>query len=324
MVDALSAVTQYLVKRVVQSVPLLLGITLAVFVLLKLSPGGPLAAYSESGGVSRADIAQIRAQLGLDDPVPVQYLRWLGTVARGDWGSSLVTREPVMSRIAERLPATLGLMSVVFALMLLIAIPLGVLCAVRRGTWLDYVVSSLAFVGQAIPPFWFGLLAILLFAVQLGWLPTSGAMTIGTSFDLGDRARHMILPVGVLAVIFAGGYTRYIRASLLEVIHQDYVRTARAKGLREQWVIARHAFKNAAQPIVTLLAIDLPELFTGAVVIETIFAWPGMGRLFLESIQRLDYPVLMAILTISAVLIVVSNLAADVVYAYLDPRIRYR
>ncbi len=160
--------------------------------------------------------------------------------------------------------------------------------------------------------------------MQLGWLPTSGAATIGAGFDLGDRVKHLILPVGVLACIFAGAYTRYVRASMLEVIHQDYVRTARAKGMREQAIVIRHAFKNAAQPLVTLLAIDLPELFTGAVVIETIYAWPGMGRLFLESVTRLDYPVLMAILTISAVLIIMSNLFADVIYAYLDPRIRYR
>jgi peptide/nickel transport system permease protein len=317
-------VTRYLLRRLVQSLPLLVGITFVAFVLLKLTPGGPMAAYMENADVSRADVARIRAQLGLDDPVPVQYLRWIGNVGTGDWGSSFVTREPVAARIGERLPATLLLMSVVFVLMLLIAVPLGVLCAARRGSWLDYAVSGLAFVGQAMPPFWFGLLAILLFSLQLGWLPTSGAMTIGTEFDLGDRLKHLVMPVGVLAAVFAGGYTRYVRAAMLEVIHQDYIRTARAKGLREQGVIVRHAFKNAAQPLVTLLAIDLPELFTGAVVVETIFAWPGMGRLFLESIIRLDYPVLMAILTISAVLIIVSNLVADVVYAYLDPRIRYR
>lgn len=316
--------TRYLVRRVIQSLPLLLGITFASFVLMKLTPGGPLAAYMESADFSRADAARIRAQLGLDDPAPVQYLRWLGNIGRGDWGNSLVTHEPVMARIRERLPATLLLMSIVFVLMLCIAIPLGVLCAARQGSHVDYLVSALAFVGQAMPPFWFGLLAILLFSVQLGWLPTSGAMTIGSEFDLVDRLKHLVLPVGVLACVFAGAYTRYVRASMLEVIHQDFIRTARAKGLREQWVIMRHALKNAAQPLVTLLAIDLPELFTGAVVIETIFAWPGMGRLYLESLVRLDYPVLMAILTISAVLIILSNLVADVVYAYLDPRIRYR
>jgi peptide/nickel transport system permease protein len=243
---------------------------------------------------------------------------------RGDWGNSLVTAEPVVARIAQRLPSTLLLMGIAFVLMLLLAIPLGVVSAVRQNSWLDYAIGALAFGGQAAPPFWLGLLAILFFGVQLGWLPTSGAATVGSDFDVVDRVRHLILPAGVLALVFGGAYTRYVRAAMLEVLRHDFIRTARAKGLSEQMVVVRHALKNAAQPIVTLLAIDLPELFTGAVVVETIFAWPGMGRLYLESIVRLDYPVLMAILTISALLIVLSNLVADVVYCYLDPRIRYR
>ncbi len=316
--------TRYLSRRLAQSIPLLFGITLASFVLLKLAPGGPQSIYMESGSSSRADVAQIRAQLGLDEPVPIQYVRWLGNLVRGDWGNSFVTYEPVAARIWQRLPTTLALMSVAFVVMLLIAIPLGVLSAVRQYSWVDYLVNSLAFVGQSAPPFWFGLLAILLFSVQLGWLPTSGAGTVGLDFDVVDRLRYLVLPAGVLAFVFAGGYTRYIRAAMLEVLHREYIRTARAKGLTEKAVIVRHAFKNAAQPLVTLLAIDLPELFTGAVVVETIFAWPGMGRLYLESVSRLDYPVLMAILTISAALIILGNMIADVAYAYLDPRIRYR
>ena len=174
-----------------------------------------------------------------------------------------------------------------------------------------------------MPVFWFGLLMILLFSVQLGWLPTSGIATIGIGFDPVDRVKHLIMPTCVLALAFAGGYTRYLRGSMLEVIRQDYVRTARAKGLGERFVILGHAFRNALIPVITLLALDIPELFTGAVVTETIFAWPGMGRLYLESLARLDYAVLMAILTVSAALVIISNLVADVVYAYLDPRIRY-
>jgi peptide/nickel transport system permease protein len=174
-----------------------------------------------------------------------------------------------------------------------------------------------------MPVFWFGLLLILLFSVQLGWLPTSGIATIGAGFDPLDSVKHLIMPTCVLALVFAGGYTRYLRTSMLEVIRQDFVRTARSKGLAERLVIMRHAFRNALIPVVTLVALDVPELFTGAVVTETIFAWPGMGRLYLESLARLDYSVLMAILTVSALLVIVSNLLADVVYAYLDPRIRY-
>jgi peptide/nickel transport system permease protein len=316
--------TRYLLRRLIQAIPLLLGITFVSFLLMKLAPGGPLSIYLESADFSRADAAQIRAQLGLDEPLPVQYVRWVGNLTRGDWGSSFVTHESVALRISQRLPTSLVLMIVAFVLMLLIAVPLGVLSAVRQYSWLDYGVSAFAFAGQATPPFWIGLLAILLFSVQLGWLPTSGAGTVGRELDLADRLSHIVMPAGVLAFVFAGGYIRHIRAAMLEVLHRDYIRTARAKGLREQSVIIRHAFKNAAQPVVTLLAIDLPELFTGAVIVETIFAWPGMGRLYFESLARLDYPVLMAILTVSAVLIILSSLAADVAYAYLDPRVRYR
>jgi peptide/nickel transport system permease protein len=295
------------------------------FVLLKSTPGGPMSIYLERADVSRADVAILRQQLGLDEPIPVQYVKWLNNLARGDWGFSYVTREPVTARIAQRLPATLYLMGVAFVLAMLIAIPIGVLAALKQYSWLDYLTTAAAFMGLSMPVFWFGLLLILLFSVQLGWLPTSGIGTIGLqTFDPVDRLKHLIMPAGVLALVFAGSYTRYLRSAMLEVIHQDYVRTARAKGLSEASVVRRHALRNALIPLVTLLAIDIPELFTGAVVTETIFAWPGMGRLYLESIGRLDYSVLMAILTASAVLIILGNLVADILYAYLDPRIRYR
>jgi len=294
------------------------------FALMKAAPGGPLSIYLENPDIRPEDIAAIRAQLGLDDPVPVQYLRWLGNLVSFDWGYSFVTHEPVIDRIAQRLPNTLVLMGVSLVLTLLIAIPVGVLAAVRQYSWFDYTATAGAFFGISVPVFWFGLLLILTFAVQLRWLPTSGMATIGTEFDLIDRVRHIAMPAGVLALVSAAGYSRFIRTAMLEVIHQDYVRTARAKGLRERLVIARHAAKNAALPFVTLLALDLPDLFTGAVVTETIFAWPGMGRLYLDSVSRLDYSVLMAILTVSAALLLLSNLIADLLYAYLDPRIRYR
>lgn len=317
--------SQYLLRRVLQSIPLLIGVTILSFVLLKSTPGGPTSIYRERADVSRADVARLRAQLGLDDPIPVQYVRWVGNLARGDWGDSLVTNERVVDRIAQRLPATFLLMGAAFALTLAIALPVGVIAAVRQYSWLDYLATAGAFIGLSMPVFWFGLLMILLFSVHLGWLPTSGMATPGgPAFDPLDRLKHLLMPASVLALVFAGGYTRYLRTSMLEVIHQDYVRTARAKGLRERIVITRHAFRNALIPLVTLLALDIPELFTGAVVTETIFAWPGMGRLYLESIARLDYSVLMAILTVSALLVIVGNLLADVVYAYLDPRIRYR
>lgn len=294
------------------------------FALMKAAPGGPLSIYLENPDIRPEDIAAIRAQLGLDDPVPVQYLRWLGNLVSFDWGYSFVTHEPVIDRIAQRLPNTLTLMGVSLLLTLLIAIPVGVLAAVRQYSWFDYVATAGAFFGISMPVFWFGLLLILTFAVQLRWLPTSGMETIGGGFDLVDRVRHIIMPAAVLALVSAASYSRFIRSAMLEVIHQDYVRTARAKGLRERLIMARHAAKNAALPFVTLLALDLPDLFTGAVVTETIFAWPGMGRLYLDSVSRLDYSVLMAILTVSAALLLLANVVADLLYAYLDPRIRYR
>src|SRR5687768_7549365 len=293
------------------------------FALMKAAPGGPMSIYLENPDVTADDVAAIRVQLGLDDPIPVQYLKWVGSLLRLDWGYSFVTNERVIDRIAQRLPNTLELMLVSFILTLVIAVPVGVLAAVRQYSWFDYVATGAAFFGISMPVFWFGLLMILTFAVTLGWLPTSGNATIGAEFDLVDRLRHLIMPATVLALVSAAGYTRYIRGAMLEVIHQDYIRTARAKGLRERLIIVRHAFKNAALPFVTLIALDLPDLFTGAVVTETIFAWPGMGRLYLESLSRLDYSVLMAILTVSAALVILSNLLADILYAYLDPRIRY-
>jgi peptide/nickel transport system permease protein len=302
---------------------LLVGVTIMSFVLLKSTPCGPMSIYRERADVTRADVARLRQQLGLDDPVPVQYVRWVSNLVRGDWGDSFVTNERVIDRIWQRLPATLLLMGSAYVLTLLIAIPVGVLAAVRQYSWFDYLATGVAFIGLSMPVFWFGLLLILLFSVQLGWLPTSGIATIGAGFDPLDSVKHLIMPTCVLALVFAGGYTRYLRTSMLEVIRQDFVRTARSKGLAERLVIMRHAFRNALIPVVTLVALDVPELFTGAVVTETIFAWPGMGRLYLESLARLDYSVLMAILTVSALLVIVSNLLADVVYAYLDPRIRY-
>jgi peptide/nickel transport system permease protein len=314
---------RYVLRRLFQAVPLLFAITLLSFALMKAAPGGPLSIYRENPEFDPNDIAALEAQLGLHEPIPVQYVKWVGSLVTLDWGYSYVTHEPVVQRIWQRLPNTLYLMLSAYVLTLLIAIPIGVLAAVRQYSWYDHLASAGAFFGISMPVFWFGLLMILTFAVNLRWLPTSGMATVGADFDLVDRLRHLAMPALVLALVSAAGYSRFIRGSMLEVIHQDYIRTARAKGLRERLVILRHAAKNAALPFVTLLALDIPDLFTGAVVTETIFAWPGMGRLYIDSVTRLDYSVLMAILTVSAALLILSNLLADILYAYLDPRIRY-
>lgn len=292
------------------------------------------------------DLARLEELMGLNQPVHVKYWNWVRRVVQGDWGYSKVTYRPVMEMILERLPATLQLMSVAFVVTLLIALPIGILSALRQYSVFDHMATFFAFVGQSIPVFWFGLLLIIIFNMMLknpfspsegfAWsnflgcpdcqplLPGGGR----TPYDvdtptMGDRVKHMILPVITLALFGVGTYTRYMRGQMLEVIHLDYIRTARSKGLAERRVIARHAIKNAITPVITVIALQLPLLFGGALFTETIFSWPGMGRLFYYHAQRVDYPVLMGIVMINAVLIITFNLIADIAYAFLDPRVQY-
>jgi peptide/nickel transport system permease protein len=316
-------VTGFLLRRLLQAIPLLLGITLVVFVLLRATPGGPLSMYEGDPSITAEDIVRLRQQMGLDVPTPVQYVRWLGGFVRGDWGWSLVTKRPVLEMVGERLPNTLLLMSVAFTVSLLLAVPVAVLSATRQYSLFDHAATFFAFVGNSLPTFWIGLMLIMVFAVGLRWLPAGGMYTLGEPFSVGDRLRYLILPVTTLALASATQHTRYLRSSLLDVVRQDYVRTAYAKGLRERDVVRGHAFKNAAIPLVTVIALELPLLFSGALITETIFAWPGMGRLFWEAAGRVDYPVLMGIFTVAAGLVILFNLVADVVYAWLDPRIAY-
>ncbi len=319
---------RYVLGRLAQAVPLLLLITLLVFGLTLLLPGGPLAQFADDPSLSAADFQQLRHYYGLDQPAPVRYVQWLGGMLRGDFGTSYASHQPVATLIGERLPNTLLLQGLALLATLAIALPLGVLAAVRQHSWVDYLATLLSSVGHAVPTFWSGLLAIIFFAVQLrAWglpaLPATGMVTLGANGGgLPDRLAHLILPVAVLALFNASQYTRYVRTAMLDVLGQDYLRTGRAKGLGERAVIVRHALRNAALPVVTLLALEVPALFSGAVVVESIFAWPGMGRLFLDSAQRFDYPVLLGLVTIVATLVIVMALACDLVYAWLDPRIR--
>ena len=315
---------RYALRRVLQAAPLLLGITLGIFLLIRLVPGGPLSAYEGNPDVTPQDLARLRQQLGLDAPLPVQYVRWLGRLGRGDLGWSLVSHRPVTSMIGERLGNTAYLMGLALVLTFAIALPAGIISARRQYSWFDHAVATMSFAGFSMPTFWSGLLAILVFSVWLRWLPAGGMYTVGEAFSLADRLRHLVLPLGILTLFSAARYTRYLRASMLEVLGQDYIATARAKGLGERVVIQKHALKNATIPVVTIVALDLPQLFSGALITETMFSWPGMGRLFWEATLRLDYPVLMAVMTVSAALVVLFNLAADLAYGFLDPRIRYR
>lgn len=322
--------TRYVLRRLLQTIPLLWLVSVAVFALLHVIPGGPMAAYENNPDITAEDLRRLEHDLGLDAPLHVQYLNWLNALLHGDWGYSLASKRPVLVEIGERLPNTVYLMGIAITVTLLIAIPIGIFSAVRQYSLMDHLVTTIAFMGHSIPIFWFGLILIIVFHGMLRnpWtgaplLPGAGMYTLGMPFSLLDRIRHLVLPVAMLAVAGAATYTRYMRASMLEVIGQDYVRTARAKGAPEGRVVWRHALKNAAIPVVTILALELPALFNGAVFTETMFSWPGMGRLYIESAFRVDYALLMAIILIGAALTVLFNLVADIVYAYLDPRIRY-
>ncbi|MCB0070653.1 MAG: ABC transporter permease [Caldilineaceae bacterium] len=338
--------TGYIVRRLLQAIPLLIVISIIVFGMISLAPGGPMSAFEENPNLSPEDLARLEEQLGLDQPVHERYLRWAGRIVVGDWGYSNASRRPVLTEIGERLPNTLQLMATAFVVTLLIAIPIGILSALRQYSIFDHVATFLAFVGQAIPIFWFGLILIIVFNVWLNnpvspstgfafsnftncadcapLLPGGGMAPFGVDNPtFWQRLQHMILPVTMLALFGAGTYTRYMRGQMLEVIHLDYMRTARAKGLSERRVVTRHALKNAMTPIITIIALELPGLFGGALFTETIFSWPGMGRLFYRSAQRVDYPLLMGIVMINAVLIILFNLLADVAYAYMDPRVRF-
>lgn len=414
--------TRYLIRRVLQAIPVLFFISIIVYGLIVVSPVDPLSIYEDNPDITPEDMAMLEYRLGLRQPAflnfrgsagvikvarvdlfskhspsggtnPVKrgeltintqvaiidaakpdgvawvkvlhvgeritgwtkrenlsirvnpfdsrYFKWLFAIVQGDMGRSNVEKRPALEMILERLPATLYLMSVAFVGQLLIAIPIGILSAVKQYSFFDHLFTILAYMGRSIPIFWFGLLLIILFHSTLQWPSWAGENLAGSPlfpgssmFDvrlerrLGytpwwDYLYHLVLPVAMLSLFGAARYMRYMRASMLEVIHQDYVRTARAKGLKERVVLYRHALKNAAIPLVTLLALDMRTLFGGALFTETIFSWPGMGRLFFRSAQRVDYAVLMGIVMINAALIVLFNLVADVVYAIIDPRIAY-
>jgi peptide/nickel transport system permease protein len=315
--------SQYLVRRLLQMIPLMLGISLIMFGLIQAAPGGPEAMFFESGRFINPAVVEIyRHRLGLDQPVPIQYLKWLGAALTGDFGLSFSTTRPVSEMILERLPATLELMGTAFILAAIIAIPLGIFSAVRQYSLLDYIGTTVSFMGIAMPVFWFGLILQLIFSVKLGWLPTSGRETVGDT-SLIDHIQHLILPGIVLSFLYIAGWSRYMRSSLLAVIRKEYMLTARAKGLKERNVTWVHGVKNALIPVVSVMALDLAGLFSGAVITETVFAWPGIGRLFIQATFSRDYPLMMGILLIGSFMVIFFNLVADLVYARLDPRITY-
>ncbi len=321
--------TRYIIRRLLQSIPLLIMVSLVMFFVLRLVPGGPLAMYAR-GNVTPEALAQIRHNLGLDQPISVQYFRWLGQAVQGDLGFSYRTGREVIVEIGDRLGPTIYLIGSTFIVVLIISVLVGVLSAVKQYSLLDIGTTTLTFIGQALPVFLVGLMLILIFFSTLKnpvtgrpLLPASGMRTIGADFNLWDWISHLILPMVAMGLGWVSWYSRYLRASMLDVIHADYIRTARAKGLTEFYVIFKHALKNAAIPMVTVVALDLPVLFGGSLFVEIIFSWPGMGRLYFSAVEHRDYPILMGSILIIAVMVILANLLADIIYAYLDPRIRY-
>jgi peptide/nickel transport system permease protein len=320
-------VFRWIVRRVLISLPVLLGITMCSFVFVRLAPGDPVRMMINPeymAGGAEDYIARQRAILGLDQPLPVQYVAWLAELGRGNMGYSFFDRRPVGDIIKERLWPTAELMGTALLLALAIGVPLGLLAAIRQYSVVDYASAVLSLTTISTPSFFLGLAAIYLFSLKLNLLPTSGMFTAGAPRSIGDDLIHLVLPASILGLNLAGPFVRYARSSLLEVIRQDYLTTARAKGLRAFVVVVRHALPNALIPLITVIGIQIPALFAGAVIVEQIFSWPGMGQLALASITQRDYPVLMGFTMIVAVLVLTCNLLADIAYAVVDPRIRLR
>jgi peptide/nickel transport system permease protein len=345
-------VGHYVVRRLLQAIPLMFIVSIVLFTLVNLAPGGPLAGRGQSRRLRPEQIAILKRQFGLDQPIYMRYVFWLvgndwtlvdtdgdgikdnpgqgKGILRGDFGMSYRTRQPVIESISSHLKNTVYLMSVTLVVVAIIAVPVGVISAVKQYSIFDIVVTTLSFMGQAIPEFWLGLILLLVFYVWLKnpftgepLLPAGGMNTLGADFAILDWVKHLILPVTMGVVGWVTWYSRFLRSSMLDVIHQDYVRTARAKGLTMNKVYFKHALRNALLPLVTIFALDLPYIFAGSLYVEILFSWPGMGRLYYQAAIDRDYPMLMAILTIGTIVVIFSNLLADVIYAKLDPRIHY-
>jgi peptide/nickel transport system permease protein len=331
---------------------MLLLISIILFALVNLAPGGPMTAQSRSRRIDPEKKEAIKRQFGLDKPLPVQYVVWLigndwmrvdedgdgiaesyGTrkgILRGDFGFSYRNRNPVLEEIGDRVFNTIYLMSITLIVVAIVAIPIGIISAIRQYSTFDITATTLSFMGQAIPEFWLGLILILVFYSWLNnpftgepLLPSGGMSTLGAEFSIGDRIKHLILPVTMGMVGWVAWYSRFLRSSMLEVKNQDYIRTARAKGQQERVIYMRHALKNALIPLVTIFALDFPYIFAGSLYVELLFSWPGMGRLYYDAATSRDYPVLLAVLIIGSGIIMLANLLADIAYAYLDPRVRY-
>ena len=323
--------TTYIFRRILQAIPIMFLLSMFLFGVVRLMPGGPLAQAERNPNVTPEQLAALRVRLGLDQPLPIQYVKWVRAfVVEGDWGYSIKFRRPVAEMIWERVPATLILFSAGFVVMLLFAIPIGVYSAIKPYSVFDNIITTFSFAGQSVPVYWLGLLLIVVFYLNVQnpfgggpLFPAGGMYTVGREGELLDMLWHLVLPIAAMSFSWIAWYSRFLRSSMRDTLNEDYIRTARAKGLSLRTVHFRHALRNALLPLVTLVALDLPTVFGGAVFIETIFAWPGMGRLFWDAAKGRDYPILLAVMMIYAALTLLFNLIADIVYGFLDPRIRY-
>lgn len=313
--------TEYLIRRILQSLLVLFLISIVTFGLIHAAPGGPTQIFLSPGLSQEAGKIQAK-NLGLDKPIHIQYIRWVGDLLKGDLGKTFKNNLPVGDILWPTVKNTVVLMGVAWLISLIIAIPWGIYNSTREYGISDQTASFISYIGFAMPAFWFGILLQSYFSIQLDWLPLSDMYTMGKEGDIQDLFMHLILPVSVLALGNLAAYVKYSRSSMLEVLGQDYIRTARAKGMKERRVLARHALRNALIPIITLLGMELPTLIAGATLTETVFNWPGMGRLFVDMAVSREYSVLMAVTLITAVFVVLGNLIADILYAIVDPRVQ--
>ena len=317
----------YLLRRLTLFIPMLIGITIITFLVANLAPGDPISALiSPEDQLREEDLERMRKALGLDKPIPVRYVIWVKELVTGNFGFSYFTKQPVMDRVGPRLLPTIELTGIALVLSLLTGVVFGVISALRQYSFWDYALSVLSLIGLSIPTFFFGLVALLLFGLIWPILPVYGMSSGEETTLLGkiiDNLRHIILPALILSIDLVATNTRYARTAMLEVLGADYVRTARSKGLSDWVVFGRHGLRNALLPIITITSLRLPLLLGGAIVIEIVFSWPGLGQLSVDAIHQRDYPVLMALTLFLSTMVLASNLVADILYAYADPRIRY-
>ncbi len=315
---------QYAIRRTLIIIPVLLAATVVVFLLVNLAPGDPVDFYvNEEMGITREDLGNLEEKFGLNDPIYIRYAKWLGATLQGDLGFRFKNGDDVAEVLVERLRRTLLLMATALVIGIAVGISLGVLTGLKQYSFWDFSLTTLSFIGISMPAFIAGIFGLYIFSVKLGWLPSGGMHTIGQPETLRDLLRHLILPAGTLSIFYAANFMRYQRFAILEVKRADYIRTAQAKGLKNRIITWRHTLRNAILPVVTVIGLSVPSLVAGALFIETIYSWPGMGSLFVDAVSARDYPMVMGIMLVSAVVVLFSNLVTDLAYGLVDPRIHY-